>query len=346
MNNKNFSDIRYLITGLLVLCFTAPATAQEHPSWATGTWHTLESEEGPIGRHEHGYVQLGELFYLVGGRGERPVQTFDPETNTWTTLGLPPLELHHFQPVVYGDKIYVVGAFTGGWPTETPVPDIYVYDPATDVWTQGPAIPADRRRGAAGLVVYEDHLYLVSGIQNGHTDGHVTWFDRYNPATEEWSPLSDTPRARDHFHAVVIDNKLYVAGGRRSSYGTGQSLELTVPEIDVYDFATETWETLPASANLPTQRAGTTALHYHGQLVVIGGESPWGIAMNPDSPPAHSEVEALNPQSATWLSMTPLSEGLHAMQAILYNDKIYIASGSRTVGATEVSTQIVYTPSH
>ncbi len=297
-----------------------------------------------MGRHEHGYVRVGDRFYLLGGRGERPVQAFDPVSQSWTTLGLPPLELHHFQPVEHHGKIYVVGAFTGPWPTETPVPNVYIYDPATDSWTEGPAIPEDRRRGAAGLVVHADQFYLVSGIQNGHTDGHVPWLDRFSPHSGEWTRLPDAPRARDHFQAVAIGNKLYAIAGRRSSYGTGQSVELTVPEIDVFDFATNNWSTLPASANLPTQRAGTTALRYHSKIVVIGGESQWGLTVNPDSPPAHAEVEAFDPSTETWLSMPSLNEGLHAMQAVLYGGRIFIASGSKTVGATEVSTQIVYSP--
>ena len=336
------NSLTALLTALVI---AVPASAQDTPLWASGTWTLLgEEEDGPIGRHEHGYVQVGEKFFLLGGRGARPVQSFDPATGVWTTLGYPPFEIHHFQPIAHEGKIYAIGAFTGGWPTETPVPDIYIYDPESDTWTKGPPIPEDRRRGAAGLVVYKDNFFLVSGIQNGHTDGHVPWFDRYDPTSEQWEILPDAPRARDHFQGVVIGEKLYVAGGRRSSYGTGQPFELTVAEVDVYDFATQDWQTLPASSNLPTLRAGTTSLSYNGSLLVIGGESPWGVSIDSDSPPAHHEVEALDIMSGTWFQMTPLPLGLHAMQAILYGDEIYIASGSRTLGATEVTTHFVYRP--
>jgi hypothetical protein len=36
--------------------------------------------------------------------------------------------------------------------------------------------------------------------------------------------------------------------------------------------------------------------------------------------------------------------GRHATQAILHDGRIYLASGSRTRGATEVDTQEIYTP--
>ena len=62
-----------------------------------------------------------------------------------------------------------MGAFTGGFPTETPVDHIWVYDPDADTWTQGAEIPPPRRRGSANVVVYQNKFYVVCGIQVGHS---------------------------------------------------------------------------------------------------------------------------------------------------------------------------------
>ncbi len=306
-----------------------------------GTWELLPSDDMLMHRHEHGYVAVGERFFLIGGRGERPVQEYDPYTATWQTRASLPLELHHFQAVAHGGRIYVMGAFTGGFPDETPVGHVYIYDPEDDAWTQGPEIPPNRRRGAAGVAAHQDRLYLVSGIQNGHTDGHVPWLDAFDPATGTWTILADAPRPRDHFQAVVQDGMLYAAAGRRSSYATGEVLQLTVAEVDVYDFATDTWSTLPPAANIPTQRAGAAAVSFDGKLVVIGGESAQWLGQS-SSPPAHDEVEALDPVTQIWTTWPPLAVGRHGIQAIVHDDRIYIASGSRTVGATEINSHEVY----
>jgi N-acetylneuraminic acid mutarotase len=135
----------------------------------------------------------------------------------------------------------------------------------------------------------------------------------------------------------MVDDKLYAIGGRRSSAATGQTFELTVPEVDVYDFETARWSTLPATSNLPTPRAGTTSVVLGGEILVIGGES--GAQQ-----PAHSEVEAFDPETGRWRPLAPLNTGRHATQAVLYDGKIYIAAGSRTRGATEINSQEVYTP--
>src|SRR5690606_11629317 len=127
------------------------------------------------------------------------------------------------------------------------------------------------------------------------------------------------------------------AGGRRSSAATGEVFQLTVPEVDVFDFATQRWTTLPAAANLPTPRAGTTTAVLNGELIVIGGES--GTQES-----AHAEVEAFDPATGQWTSLAPLAVGRHATQAIVHDGMIYLAAGSSARGAVEIDSQEVYHP--
>ncbi|MFH5831161.1 Kelch repeat-containing protein [Halalkalibaculum sp. DA384] len=299
-------------------------------------WHTLSSDTEPHHRHENAYAAVDNKLYLLGGRGERPVDIYDPGTDSWSTGATPPLPMHHFQAVSYEGKIYVMGALTGGYPDEDPVPNVYIYDPEADQWTRGPAIPKDRRRGAAGAIAHNGKIYLVGGIQNGHIDGHVRWFDSFDPETGEWTRLADAPRYRDHFQVSIIDGKLYAAGGRRTSQATGETFQLTIPEVDVYDFATGTWSPLPPSGDLPTERAGTTAISVGANLIVIGGES--GAQQQ-----AHAEVEAYNTETREWTALPSLNTGRHGTQAVVYDGNIYIAAGSKVRGADEVNTQEVLT---
>jgi N-acetylneuraminic acid mutarotase len=329
-----------LLTAVLGGAACAAAGTVNERATDAGRWEMLPNGDRPIARHEHGYVRVAERFYLIGGRGDtpvKPVEIFDPTTRVWTAGAAPPVEMHHFQAVEYDGKVYVVGAMTGGYPTEPPIPEVHVYDPATDRWSAGPAIPADRRRGGAGVVVHDGQIYVAAGIRNGHTDGHVAWLDTFDPRTGAWRRLADAPRARDHFQAAVIDGKLYAVGGRRSSVGTGQPFELTVSEVDVYDFRTGRWSTLPPAANLPTPRAGATTAVMDGRLLVLGGESGAQQA-------AHAEVEAYDPRTGRWTTLAPLTVGRHATQAVVHDGRLYVAAGSRTRGATEINSQEVFTP--
>ena len=288
-------------------------------------WEEVSVTQRPHKRHENAFVEAGKKFHLIGGRKTLQMDIFDPKTRTWSRGTDLPMEMHHFQALTYKGEIYVMGAFTGGYPGETPIPDIHIYNPLTQKWRTEGMIPEDRRRGAAGVVSYQDKIYVVAGIQNGHIDGHVKWFDEYDPQTHTWKKLPDAPHARDHFHAVVVGDKLYVAGGRRSSQATKQTFQLTTPEVDIFDFKTGTWTTLPQSANLPTERAGTMAVAYKGKVVIMGGESG-------SQEEGHREVEVLDPKSNIWTRLALMEQGRHGTQAIVYKNKVYIAAGSGNRG--------------
>lgn len=304
---------------------------------SAGAWASIIPSSGaPTARHEASYVQAGNKFYLLGGRRIKPVQVFDPGNKTWVNKVSTPIELHHFQAISIDGLIYVVGAFTGSYPHEKPVPNLYIYNPATNKWITGATIPSARRRGSAGVVVYNKKIYMVGGIKDGHWSGHVNWFDEYNPATNTWRTLPNAPRARDHFQAAVVNGKLYLAGGRRSSASTNQTFELTVPQVDVFDFTAFKWTSLPSSSNIPTQRAGTASAVIGNELLIIGGESGSQLA-------AHKHTEALNVTTNTWRRLADLKQGRHGTQAIVSNNNIYLAAGCGNRGGTpELNTQEVF----
>lgn len=313
---------KLLKTSLLTLAIT---------SLCFGEWKTLETIGEPVARHEAGFIAVQEKAYLLGGRRVNPVSIFDPATNTWTQGAESPIEIHHFQPVVYEDEIWVVGAMTGRFPNETPVDTILIYNPATDAWRMGPEIPEARARGGAGASVFEGKIYLSAGITRGHMGGFVPWHDVYDPKTDEWTQLPDAPHARDHFQSAVLDGKLYLAGGRQTSKETNEIFSRTVAPVDVYDFATQTWSTL--NEELPTPRAGNTTFSIGRKIVVIGGES--GTQRT-----AHNEVEAYIVDEEQWQTLHPLNRGRHGTGIAIIRCQAYTSSGSGNQGGRPELTDI------
>ena len=301
------------------------------------SWRNLVSIDGsvPQARHENAYAEAGGKFYLIGGRGSRDLDIYDPATNKWSKGAKPPVQFHHFQAVTLNGLIYVLGAFVGNFPAETPVPNVYVYNPSTNAWAIGAAIPENRRRGGAGAVVYNNKIYLVCGIQNGHQSGWVPWLDVFDPATNTWTQLPDAPRARDHFHAALVDKQIFNIAGRRTGED-GFTYARTVAEIDVFDLTTNTWKTLPASANIPTPRAGTAVAVMDKEVIVVGGESSQALA--------HNETEAFDITLNTWRTLPNLNTGRHGTQIVTHGGRLYIAAGSGSRGGSpELNTQEVFT---
>nr|MBI1231678.1 galactose oxidase [Cytophagales bacterium] len=295
-------------------------------------WSMLHPTVECTARHECAAAAIGDKLYLMGGRGMKPVEAYDPTTNSWEMKAMAPLEMHHYQAVPYKDKIYVIGAFTGGYPHETPVPYVYTYDPASDSWMRGDEIPAERRRGAAGVVVYQDKFYIVGGIADGHWADNRDYLDEYDPKTGEWRTLPDLPRVRDHFQAVVVDDKLYAVGGRKSFAKEGHTFELTYGEVDVYDFKTQQWNTLDSRDDLPTQRAGSSTVPYKSGFIVVGGESINQVE-------AHAEVEYFEP-GKSWKHMPSLVRGRHGMQVVPLLGKYFVAAGCGNRGGNPELTSL------
>lgn len=309
--------IIHLTFPLFLSLFTLLAPAQE--------WKTVTAENTCTERHENALAAVKGKLILLGGRGMKPVESYDPKTGEWEKLRESPLEMHHFQAVTVENEVWVLGAFTGKYPHEKPIPNIHIFNPARNEWRVGPEIPEDRRRGAAGVFVYKGKVYIVCGIQDGHWDGHVAWMDVYDPKTNQWQKLPDAPHVRDHVQAVVVNDKVYVAGGRRSTARIGQVLNLTEKAVDVFDFKTGKWTTLPQGNDLPTARAGNASVVLGKKVLVIGGESGEQV-------PAHSEVEAFNTTTMKWETLPSLRQGRHGTGAVNVNGKIYIVAGSGNRG--------------
>lgn len=316
----------FYISCLLLLANCKETQKQSEPRTQVVTkstdskWEAVVSkdESQPVQRHEAAFARVGKKFYLLGGRSIRPVSIYDTPSETWTLGAKPPIEMHHFQPVVFNNKIYCISAMTGGWPNETPTTHVYIYDPATDIWSKGDEIPKERRRGSTGNVLHNGKIYIACGIKNGHIGDHKNWMDSYDPATGKWEVLADAPRARDHFQAVLVEGKIVAPAGRNTGIVPDEAFGGTIAEIDVYDIASNSWETLPNT--IPTKRAGNAAINYNGEIIVVGGEST-------TQEKAHAEVEALHLKKGEWRTLPALLKGRHGSGLLEFEGAIYIASG-------------------
>jgi len=309
--------IKFVFIFCLLSCQNQPE--RESPS----SWEIISANGEPNQRHEATFIEFKGKFYSLGGRGIKPVDIFDPENNTWRHASKPPFEIHHFQAVVYQDAIIIAGALTGKFPRETPVKNIIYYYPEKDKWELRDELPNQRLRGGTGSVIFNDKLYLIGGIKNGHISGFVPWLDEFDLKTRQWKVLPDAPRARDHFQAGIADGKIYAIGGRTTSKATREIFSLVIKEIDLFDITKNSWQTL--DAQLDTGRAGTSTLVVGNQLWLMGGES--------NRPkPAHNEITTLDLNNLSIGSFQPLAQGRHGTGAILYNNAVWTCCGAGTRG--------------
>ena len=280
----------------------------------------------PLGRHEAAGVAVDGRMYLLGGRRGQGIDVHDPVARTWTALDPMPLPLHHFQPVVLGTEIWIVGAFTGDYPRETAVAEIHAYDTLSRTWRIAGEVPETRRRGSAAAVLHEDGLvYVLGGNARGHDGGAVPWFDRFDPVSGVWEALPDAPHARDHFGAAILGDVLVAAGGRATALP--DPFANTVGPTDAYRFADGAWT---ARSAIPTPRAGAFTAGHGSELIVAGGEVS-------DRDEALATVEAFDARTNRWRALRPLNVGRHGGGAAVLGDRLHVVAGSDVRGGGDTS---------
>ena len=99
-------------------------------------------------------------------------------------------------------------------------------------------------RAAAALLAVGRYLYVVGGIA-GSTQ--IAQVERYDPATNTWTDITQMPRPRNHVAGYVNGQLACVAGGREPS---------TSNAVDCLDTTTASWR---PGIPLPTPTSGAAA---------------------------------------------------------------------------------------
>jgi hypothetical protein len=119
-----------------------------------------------------------------------------------------------------------------------------LFDPATGK-IQRVSIPYEHPAFCSGVTVLPDGRVLVMGgqldLQIGHGVKHVSIFD---PVTETWKRGPNMAYARYYPSVVELaDGRALVVAGTNAE-GSNE-----IPQLETFDWTTDTWTTLPSTAN-------------------------------------------------------------------------------------------------
>lgn len=190
--------------------YTLPVNEVYNP--ASNTWQSLAAMPTP--RYSAATNVLDGVIYVMGGHAMTDLtvaynvtEAYNIQTNTWTTKTPSPLPISSSSSAIVDDKIYVLG--------ELQAPDsgfvLMVYDPAFDSWTVEAKTP----------VGYTATAVATTGL---NAPKRVFFFDEnrtdiYNPSTGNWSTGTPAPTDRLIAKAVLLDDTIYLIGGRTGQWG-------------------------------------------------------------------------------------------------------------------------------
>ncbi len=90
-----------------------------------------------------------------------------------------------------------------------------------------------------------------------------------------------------------------------------------MPEVDVHDFSTGAWSTLPAKLPVPTAAGGLSALDE--SIYYFGGETGPHLA--------HWDAHRLDTATGKWHPAGTLVTGRHGDGTAVLDGRIYVAAG-------------------
>src|SRR6266581_3225691 len=240
---------------------------------------------------------------------------------TWTALA--PVSPAPAEGMTVGGVGQVIVAAYGFSPVPGNTNLTRLYNINTNSWSTGTAAPMPARADAAsGDTTHGGFLYVIGG---GNSGVALSDLQRYDPVLDAWTTLSPMNTARAGAAAAVIDDGIFVIGGRQSTGGpcSGGPYLTTVEK---YDIDTDTWS---AVAPLPNQRSDMAAVAHGGKIYVFGGCSSTGVT---------GEVDMYDPQTNTWTTgLMPMTTARASLVAGHSGDNVYAIGGTNGVSASNAN---------
>ena len=306
----------------------------------TGSW--AAKEPLPAGTSDFVAVTVGDKIYLIGGQDASGSSTtvvleYDPVIDDYnSSKAALSVGRMRYGAAAVGTKIYVIG----GLAVDDPYGDVnasniqtphttFIYDTATDTWTDGPELIAGRSDLCAFAVGTK--VYAVGGYTDFlSTLDSVEVLDT-SASSPAWAAAPSLPEARGDVTCAAAGGKGYAIGGFYDPTGTFADLDQFTEHVFELDVAggADAW-TNKSSMPVAVGDKAATALP-DGSIVVIGGETHRndGTETLKSLTATHTSLQYY-PAHDTWVKKAPLPTARFRFAAATDVDGYVHAFGGHT----------------
>lgn len=299
---------------MLFLCSILPVIQPANASASENYWEEMAPIQ-PKFLYTYGAAVVNGSIYFMGTEIN---EQYNPQTNTWTSKTPSPTSFAGGVAAVTAcqNKIYVIGAKVH-----------MVYDPSTDTWENRTPMPTERYTNDANVI--DGKIYVISG----GIPAYIGQFfassatEVYDPENDSWTELEPIPTPVSGYASAVLDNKIYIIGGKKQGTGYVPPSNL----VQIYDPKTNQW-TQGTPLEEPVSGAAaitTTGLMAPKRIYVIGGD----IIIAGNNYVSYSDhTQFYNPETQSWSFGAQMPTGRSSLALVNINDTLYALGGTNRTG--------------
>ncbi|KAK4810337.1 hypothetical protein QYF61_019140 [Mycteria americana] len=170
-----------------------------------------------------------------------------------------------------------------------------------------PLLPPQVGKGRADRELNYQLKCLPQASFRQRKDYCTTTIEKYDLRTNSWIQIGTMNGRRLQFGVAVIDNKLYIVGGR-------DGLK-TSNIVECFNPITKVWTIMPP---MSTHRHGLGVAMLEGPMYAVGGHDGWSYL---------NTVERWDPQARQWNYVASMSTPRSTVGVAALNSKLYAVGG-------------------
>ncbi|WP_413582326.1 Kelch repeat-containing protein [Bdellovibrio sp. HCB288] len=300
------------------------------PNATLGTWSSLGTLKNGV-RGLHTANISGDYLVLLNGitGTTSPVtmaEKIDMSKFTWRRQGnLIKDRALHVTALLPNGKVLVAGGLSQTSSTNTPLDSTEIFDPATGLWSAGPALPSPRLFSQA-TVLTDGRVLVAGGLDGAFAKTATTAI--YNPASNSWStgPSIAIPRVGHSSH-LLPNGKVIIIGG-----AAHPTTSAPTEKTEIFDPATNQWTYGP---DLPTAVSEFSSVTLSDNTILILGGLTTAAATS------ITTVQAYNPSTNSFTTKAPMTLGRYqAAAAVLPSGNVLLTGGWASTGSMTATTEI------
>ena len=230
------------------------------------------------------------------------------------------LPVQEIYPAVFQDEIYVAGGLSSELPKQQGqmTAQVQIYNPKSDQWRYGPALPESRHHGQ--LVAVNDQLFLFGGFVQAHGGHWSASADvlQLNLKQQRWLKVAVLPQPLSETVSFVLDDKVHLVSGRSPATESNAQWQDQTDTAVHWVFDPESLKTSIAPV-LPEAKNSAAGLVLNNRGYLVGGRQVKGGNK--------ASVHSFDAKLQQWTELPDLPQAQAGLAAAALHQQIWVFGG-------------------